>query len=154
MIDKKVIQNLVEEKLEQDMFLVDISVSTSNVIRILVDSYEGLTIEKCVKISRHVEHNLDREAEDFELQVSSPGLTESFKVFEQYKKYLNKEVEIVTESDKKLVGKLISAGDDGISIEIAKREKVDGHKKKQLVITEHNLKYEEIKSAKAVISFK
>ncbi len=73
MIDKEIIKKLVEEKLDDKMFLVDISVSERNVIHVFVDSYDGLTIEQCVTISRHVEHSFDREEEDFELQVSSPG---------------------------------------------------------------------------------
>ena len=80
MIEKTKIQQLVEEKLDEDMFIVDVSVNERNVIHVFIDSFNGLTIDQCVAISRHVEHSLDRDEEDFELQVSSPGLTESFKV--------------------------------------------------------------------------
>ena len=154
MIDKTTVENLVKEKLDDDMFIVDISVSKSNVIHVFVDGYNGITIEQCIAISRNVEHNLDREEEDFELQVSSPGLTESFKVFEQYKKYTGRNIEIVTEEDEKLEGLLKVADENGIILETSKREKVEGHKKKQLVIKDYKFKYNEIKSAKAVISFK
>jgi ribosome maturation factor RimP len=154
MIAKADVVRLVEEKLDDKMFIVDITVSTGNVIRVYVDSFDGMTIESCIGISRHVEHSFDREEEDFELQVSSPGLTEGFQVKQQYVKYTGKQIEVVTSDNEKLEGLLKESGDDGIVLETSKREKVEGHKKKQLIVKEHILKYDEIKSAKAVISFK
>jgi ribosome maturation factor RimP len=154
MIAKAKIVKLVNEKLNEDMFIVEIKVSSSNVIRIFVDSFNGMPIEQCVAISRHVEHSLDREEEDFELQVSSPGLTENFKVKEQYKKYTGKEIELVTNEDIKLEGLLKDSNEEQIILETSKLEKIEGYKKKQRVVKEHILKYSEIKSAKAVISFK
>jgi len=145
---------LVVEKLEDKMFLVEITVNERNVINIFVDSYDGLTIEQCVNISRHVEHSFDREEEDFELQVSSPGLSEKFKVKEQYIKYVGRAIDLVTVSDIELEGAILSATEEGIILETSSRELVEGHKKKQLVVKQHHLKYDEIKSAKAVISFK
>ena len=154
MIDKEIVKRLVKEKLDDKMFLVEITVNERNVINIFVDSYDGLTIEQCVNISRHVEYSFDREDEDFELQVSSPGLSEKFKVKEQYIKYVGRAINVVTESDTELEGLILAATDEGIILETSSRELVDGHKKKQLVVKQHHLKYNEIKSAKAVISFK
>ena len=154
MIDKTQIVRLVKEQLEDNMFLVEITVNERNVIDVFVDSFDGLPISKCVAISRHVEHSLDREEEDFELHVSSPGLTRGFKVKEQYIKYTGKQIEVTTDDDKKLEGTLIEAGDTGFVLETSSREKVEGHKKKQLIVKKHKLKYDEIISAKAVISFK
>ncbi|MCF6357805.1 MAG: ribosome assembly cofactor RimP [Draconibacterium sp.] len=154
MIDKRQIVSLVNEQLEDKMFLVDIKVNERNVIDVFVDSFDGLPISKCVAISRHVEHSLDREEEDFELHVSSPGLTEGFKVKEQYIKYKGRAIEVVPEEGKKLEGILLEVGEDDFVLETSTREKVEGHKKKQLIVKKHILKYDEIKSAKAVISFK
>lgn len=154
MIAKADVVRLVEEKLDDKMFIVDVTVSTGNVIHVYVDSFDGMTIESCIGISRYVEHSFDREEEDFELQVSSPGLTEGFKVREQYIKYTGKQVEVVNSENEKLEGLLKESDDEGIVLETSKREKVEGHKKKQLIVKEHILKYDEIKSAKAVISFK
>jgi len=154
MIDKAIVKKLVEEMLDDKMFLVEVTVSQRNVINVFVDSYDGLTIEQCISISRHVEHSFDREEEDFELQVSSPGLSEKFKVKEQFYKYIGREIEIVTVSDVELEGVIQSATDEGIILETSARELVEGQKKKQLVVKQHHLKYDEIKSAKAVISFK
>ena len=154
MIDKEKVIKLVEEKLDEKMFLVDVSVSKTNAIDVFVDGFDGMTIEKCIEISRNVEHNLDREEEDFSLQVSSPGLTESFKVKQQYIKYQGREVEVVTGSGEQITGTLIEVSDDEITVETSSREKVEGHKKKQLIVKKHTIKYDGIKSAKAVISFK
>jgi len=154
MIDKEIVKRLVEEKLDDKMFLVEITVNERNVINIFVDSYDGLTIEQCVNINRHVEHSFDREKEDFELQVSSPGLSEKFKVKEQYYKYVGRSIEVVSVSDIELEGVILEANENGITLETSSREVLEGQKKKQLVIKQYNLKYDEIKSAKAVISFK
>ena len=154
MIRKEEVKRLVEEKLEDKMFLVDISVNERNVINVYVDSFNGLTIDQCINISRHVEHSFDRDEEDFELQVSSPGLSESFKVSEQFYKYEGRAIELVTVNNVKLEGKLLNVTDEGIEMETSSREKVEGHKKKQLVVKKHQFKYEEIESTKAVISFK
>jgi len=154
MIDKEIVKRLVEEKLDDKMFLVEITVNERNVINVFVDSYEGLKIEQCVNISRHVEHSFDREEEDFELQVSSPGLSEKFKVKEQYYKYIGRTIEMITITDVQLEGVIVSANEEGVILETSSREVLEGHKKKQLVVKQHHLKYDEIKSAKAVISFK
>lgn len=154
MIDIATVKNLVEERLEEGMFVVDISVSERNVIHIFIDSFDGLPIDQCIAVSRHVEHSLDREEEDFELQVSSPGLTESFKVPQQFQKYIGKEIEVITSAGEKLKGKLLDIAGNGIVLETSKREKTESHKKKQLVVKQHSLKHEEIKSAKPSISFK
>lgn len=154
MIVKQKVIDLVKERLDDQMFIVDVTISSLNDINVYVDGFNGITIEKCIAISRNVEHSLDREEEDFSLQVSSPGLTESFKIREQYMKNTGKNIKVVTNENQKLEGLLLENNDEGIVLETSKREKVEGHKKKQLVVKKHILKYDEIKSAKAVISFK
>jgi ribosome maturation factor RimP len=154
MIDKAEVVKLVEGKLEENMFLIDVTVNKLNKINVFVDCFDGLTISQCVAISRHVEHSFDREKEDFELHVSSPGLTESFKVKEQFYKYKGREVEILNSTNIKYTGLLKDANEEEIVLETSTREKVEGHKKKQLIVKQHIFKYEEMKSAKAVISFK
>ena len=154
MIEKAQVVKLVEDKLDESMFLVEITISKINVIHVFVDSFNGLTIDKCTEISRYLELNLDRDNEDFELQVSSPGLTESFKVKQQYYKYKGREIEIVSADDLYLKGLLKDVNDEGVVLEITTKEIVEGQKKKQKVVKEHNFKYNKIKSAKAVITFK
>ena len=154
MVNKAKIEELVKEKLGEKAFLVDVQLSASNVIKVFVDSFDGLTIDRCVEISRHIEHSLDRDNEDFELQVSSPGLTESFKVKEQYLKNVDREVEVITTEGTRLTGLLKEVNPGFILLETSAREKVEGHKKKQLIVREHQIEYGDIKSAKVVVSFK
>lgn len=154
MIGKAEIVKLVEEKLNENMFLVDVTVNKSNVINVFVDCFDGLTIGQCVAISRHVEHSFDRGVEDFELHVSSPGLNESFKVKEQFYKNTGRKIEILDSFDIQFEGILKEANEEELILETSTREKVEGHKKKQLIVKENKFKYDEIKSAKAVISFK
>jgi ribosome maturation factor RimP len=153
MIDKVKIAELVNEKLTSDQFLVDVTVSSANIIHIMVDSDTGITINQIVEISRHVENNLDRETEDFELSVFSAGLTEPFRLVRQYKKNIGKEIEIFLLNGQKLAGILISAADQGIDLEVTTKEKVEGSKKKELVTRIHHFDYSEIKEAKTILKF-
>jgi ribosome maturation factor RimP len=154
MIDKAKIVELVNEQLDEGMFLVEVQLSATGVIRVFIDSFDGITIERCVQISRHLESNLDREVEDFELQVSSAGLSEPFRVKEQYYKNTGREIELITSTGEKHTGLLKLATPDYILLETQTREKAEGQKKKQLTQREHKLEYGEIKSAKVVVSFK
>ena len=86
MIDKVKVAELVNEKLTDDQFLVEVTVSSSNVIHVMVDSDTGISINQIVEISRFVESNFDREVEDFELSVFSAGLSEPLSLVRQYKK--------------------------------------------------------------------
>jgi ribosome maturation factor RimP len=154
MADKAKIVQLVNEKLEDGMFLVDVQVNDFNVIRVFIDSFDGISIGDCVAVSRHIEHNLDREDEDFELQVSSPGLSETLKVKEQYLKNEGRQLEVEKNTGEKLTGLLKVTTPEYVVIETSAREKVEGHKKKQLTVKEHQIDYSDIKSAKVVVSFK
>ena len=153
MIDKVKIAELVNEKLTDDQFLVDVTVSSSNVIDIMVDSDTGISINQIVEISRFVESNLDREVEDFELSVFSAGLSEPLSLVRQYKKNLGTEIDVLLTSGQKLTGILIKADDHGIDLEVTTKEKSEGSKKKELVTRVHSLGYPEIKEAKKVLKF-
>ncbi|NLB25420.1 MAG: ribosome assembly cofactor RimP [Bacteroidales bacterium] len=154
MTDKKKIKELVRELLKEDMFLVEIDVSASNVIRVYIDSFKGLTIEDCALFHNQLEQKLDRSNEDFELQVSSPGLSESFRVREQFLKNRGRCVEVLTNEGEKVTGVLKSAGDDNFIIVYSGKEKVEGQKKKQPVVKEFAFDYNKIKSVKVVVTFK
>jgi len=153
MIDKDKIIQLIEDKLEEDQFIVDVEVSPANQISVLIDSEKGITIDHCVAISRQIEGNLDREAEDFELQVSSAGLGQPFKVFRQYVKNIEREVEVVLKDGQKLEGILKSVGENGFELETSKKEKIEGKKKKELVTRTSQFSFEEVKTVKNIIKF-
>jgi len=82
---------LTEEYLEDTPnYLVDVLVGADNTIIVEIDNDKGVNIDDCVALSRHLESKLDRDAEDFELTVTSAGLTSAFKTLRQYKKYEGK----------------------------------------------------------------
>ncbi len=155
MISKAQIERLVKEKIiASEYFIVDISVSSANQIRVEIDGDNGVKIQDCVAISKHIEGNFDREEIDFELTVSSAGMDQPFKILRQYQRYLGREVELITTDGKKLKGILKSASEKEVNIETEQREKVEGKKKKQLIIKESLIPMEEVKETKVVISFK
>jgi ribosome maturation factor RimP len=120
---------------------------------VFIDSFSGLTIEDCALFHRELEQKLDRDSEDFELQVSSPGLSESFRVREQFLKNRGRRVEVLTKDGEEVTGVLKNAGNDEFVIEYSAKEKVEGHKKKQLVVKEFKFDYNKIKSAKVMVTF-
>jgi ribosome maturation factor RimP len=153
MIPESQIRDLVKEKIEgSNLFLVDVTVKPGNKIMILIDGLKGLTVDECVKVSRHVEFSLDREADDFELQVSSPGADSPFKVMEQYKKYEGRSIELITNDGQVLNGKLVSSDSEGVIIETSISAK--GANKKIKTSEKQQFNYNQIKQTKATISFK
>jgi ribosome maturation factor RimP len=154
MITLDPIKKLTDTKIaEGTNFIVDIAIKPGNKITILLDNDNGVSIKDCVEMSRFVESNLDREKEDFELNVMSPGLTEPFKILRQYQKNIGKHVDVITKEGKKLTGKLLSADEEGIELESKVKEKTEGKKGKQLVINNIKLTFNQIKETKIVISF-
>ena len=151
MITKEKIQFLVEEVLSDGMFIVEITVGLGNTISVSVDSDAGISVGECVQISRHIENSLDREIEDFSLEVSSPGLSLPFKVLRQYIKNIGHEVEVVTKSGEKQKGILKSADSEGFELEIVVKEKVDG--KKVEATKSLTYSFDQIKTVKIIITF-
>jgi ribosome maturation factor RimP len=155
MIDVEIVRSIVNQQLDPiKEFIVDLTISSSNKIFVLIDGDEGLTIDRCVKISRAIEQELDREREDFELEVSSPGLSMPLKVERQFHKNIGRDVELVLITDEKYIGKLISASKEGFSIEIKELVKSEDKKRKELIIRKIDLLYSDVISTKIVISFR
>lgn len=155
MITEKTIRALIDEKLEgSENYLVDLTVSASNQIRVELDHLDGISIDECVAMSRHIDSSFDREIDDFELQVSSPGLDQPFKVFQQYVKNIGREVSIVKVEGQKLKGLLIDANQAEVTLEYETKEKVEGKKKKELIIHQDKIPMNEIKETRIIISFK
>ena len=155
MIDKQHIEELVLEQLNPESeFVVEISVSAANRILVLVDSDSGITIDRCVKISRAIEQNFDREQEDFELEVSSAGLSSPLKVVRQFQKNIGRNLDVVLTGGEKLKGALIAVSDLGFTIEVEKMIKPEGKKRKELVVEQLELQYQQVKSATISISFR
>ncbi len=153
MIDRKRIIALIEEKLTSEQFIVDVEVSGSNQISVVIDSENGISIDDCIQISRQIEGNLDREEEDFELQVASAGLGQPLKVFRQFMKNIDREMEVVLKDGQKLEGILRSASENGFELETSKKEQVEGKKKKELVTRLHSISFDQAKTVKNIIKF-
>jgi ribosome maturation factor RimP len=155
MIEKEAIANIIEAYLKDSAnYLVDITIAPGNVISIEIDNDENVNIDDCVALSRYLESQLDRETEDFELTVASAGLTFPFKTLRQYKKYEGQTVEVLSKGGQKLSGVLKSSDDDGFTISITKKVKLDGAKRKTEVEEDIRFAYEDVKYTKYVIQFK
>jgi ribosome maturation factor RimP len=155
MIEKKTVIQIITNYLsETEYYLVDLNISTDNRISIEIDSFEGVSIDFCAELNRHIESMLDRETEDYELEVSSAGLTEPFKVLKQYEKNVGNEVEVLTKEGKKLSGILQSANESNFVLQIEKTEKPEGAKRKITVQQELTFLYSDIKYTKYIIRFK
>ena len=135
MIDKNTVQQAVEEWLEgKEYFLVDLSISEDDRIVVVIDHAEGVWIEDCADLSRHIESRLDRDAEDYELEVGSAGLGQPFRVKRQYEIHVGKLVETQVADGKKLRGTLLSVDEDGFTLGVEQKVKEEG--KKRLVTKE------------------
>ena len=155
MIDKNVVSGIVNEWLEdKEYFLVDVSVSPDNKIVVEIDHAEGVWIDDCVELSRFIESKLDREEEDYELEVGSAGIGQPFKVLQQYLIHIGKEVEVLTRDGKKLEGVLKDANEENFTVTIQKKVKPEGAKRHKLVDEDVTYTYNDIKYTKYLISFK
>jgi ribosome maturation factor RimP len=144
MIEETKVKALAEEKIAgTDCFLVDVKVQPQNRIIVLVDKPSGVTLSDCAEMSRFIESGLERDMEDFELTVSSPGLEEPFRVMPQYEKSVGKEVSVLLYDGRRLDGRLLSVSGTGIELEIA-------GKKENLLNT---FSFHNIKETKRVIRF-
>lgn len=155
MIDKQMVIQLAEEKLASSgNYLVDVEIQPGNVIIVEIDNDEAVCIDDCVELSRFIEEHLDRNSEDFELEVGSAGITSPFKILRQYQKNIGKEVEVLLARGMKLTGILKSADENGIVLTVEKQVKPEGAKRKITVEEDLAYTYNEIKSTKYLIRFK
>ena len=157
MVNKDTVLELINEKLEEnsEFYLVDLKINNANKIYIEIDHKQNpISINDCIGFSRQVEHNLDREEEDFELEVTSPGLSQPFKVHYQYIKNLGKEVKVMLNSSKTVQGILEEVKEEEIMISFETKEKIEGKKKKLKVQHEQRIQFEEIKETKIIVKFK
>ncbi len=137
------IKVLINSALKEEEFLVDCKISNSNQITVYVDGFQKFNVDDCRRINKAIEAGLDRNKEDFELTVSTPGLDKPFKVREQYIKYVGKNIQVILKDGKKLIAELQRVDNDGIKI--AYRQN-----KKQF---QEKLMYDEISKTKPCINF-
>ena len=146
MIDKLKVMELVKETLDGGpLFLVGMKITPDNRIFIDIDGDEGVTIDDCIGLSRTVENSLNRDEEDFELNVSSAGADSPLKMPRQYRRHVGRELTVTTNEGEKTDGVLTEAAEDGITLKTRGSKKQAGEELKY--------KYSEIKTAKVVIKF-
>lgn len=155
LITENKIRELVAEKIENtDYYILSVDVKPGNSIYVEIESMGPVSIEDCVSISRQIEHNLNRDEEDFSLQVASPGLDKPLRDYRQFIKNIGRDLNLRLSDNKEMKGELIHADEDKIQVKEIKKEKVEGKKKKVMVEHVHTISYPEIKQAKIRITFK
>ncbi|MDO5036423.1 MAG: ribosome assembly cofactor RimP [Porphyromonas sp.] len=156
MIEVQDIRSIVEECISRDAgyFVVELSVKGANVITVVIDHDDlPIDIDTIVELTRYIEERLDRDQEDFELEVSSAGLTTPLDSPRRYRKYLDEQLEVLLKSGVKEHGTLLQVSDDGIELEVIRMIKPEGARRKQPTPEVLSLPYDEIKKATYMIDF-
>lgn len=155
MITRESVTQLIEEKIAgTDMFIVEVSVRPGNVIDVTLDSDSGVTIEACTDVHRHLLHAMDRDVEDYSLEVSSPDLTKPLKVTRQFLKNIGRDLAVKKNDKSKVEGELVSANETDLTLRTSQKEEVPGKKGKKLVERDITIPFSEITEAKVMIRFK
>lgn len=150
MIETELIRKLAEEKLSgTDLFLVDAEVKSGNNIQVLIDGRHDVTIDDCIAVSRHIESVLDRDQEDFNLQVSSAGIDKPLMYASQYIKNIGRRLSIDLKEGGNISGKLLKA--DEIEIELQTEKKTG---RKTVAGKNMQVKYKDIEKAMCLVTFK
>jgi ribosome maturation factor RimP len=155
MIQKETVIQIVEEWMEQTpFFIVEVKVNAENEISVEFESEEEeITIDECVDLNKFIESKLDREKEDFALEVGSAGLGQPFKVLKQFLINIEEEVEVITKEGKKFSGVLKNADEAGFTVLVTRKVKPEGAKKPMSVEVEETYAHAEVKSVKYLIHF-
>ncbi len=155
MIDTEEIIAIAERKLEgSEMFVVGCHCSPGNEIELLIDSDTSVSIDACVELSRAVEAEFDRDAEDFSLTVASAGIGSELKCLRQYRKLLGRPVEVLLQNGIKIVARLDEADETHLTLSYEEKQTVEGKKRKQLVRVTRTYPFAEIKSTREYLDFK
>ena len=148
------IRALAEAHLEGTSgFLVDVVVSDGSNIRVIVDHDENTSIEFCMGLSRHIEGSLDREVQDFSLDVTSPGLDQPLKLQRQYLKNVGRDVAVMPVEGAKLEGELKAVEEDHFVVQTREKRRIEGRKAKAWFEEDHTFAYGDVHWTKVIISF-
>lgn len=152
---KEKVSEQIEKALEENpsLFLVDLQISDAFKISVALDGDEGVSLQDCIQISRFVENNLDREEQDFSLEVASAGVSTPLKSVRQYKKNIGRTLKVKTVGNEVLEAKLENVNDDFITLSWSAREPKKVGKGKETVEHSRNIPYMEIKEAMVTIIF-
>jgi len=153
-MDKKKVEDLLEEALAENsaLFLIELAFLPGNKIYVVVDGDTGISLKECIRISRNIENNFDREEEDFSLEVTSPDIADPLKVKRQYQKNINRILKVTT-NDAVFEGTLIEANDKYVVLTWKTREPKPIGKGKVTVEKSVTIAHENIREAKVKIIF-
>ncbi|MBF0694845.1 MAG: ribosome assembly cofactor RimP [Flavobacterium sp.] len=151
---KEKVQNLLDEGLSEkpELFLIDLTITDAYKIIVTLDGDNGVTLQDCIDISRAIEHNLDREEQDFSLEVASGGVSSPLKHKRQYKKNIGRTL-IVKLATETIEAPLTDADDEKIVLEWEAREPKKVGKGKETVLKRQEIRYEDIKEAIVTVTF-
>lgn len=155
MLSETTIKALIANGLEErpDLFLIDFSLLPDNKISVVIDGDNGVTVEDCIFMSRAIEHNLDREEDDFSLDVASAGATSPLVNKRQYKKNIGRTLEVKAKPDLNIEGVLTEVDDVEVTLEWKAKEPKPVGKGRIVVKKQAKIKYEDILEAKVIIKF-
>ena len=153
---KENIHKLLAEalSLQPDLFLIDLHIDDQSRVHVVLDGDNGVSLEQCIKVSRHIEHQLDREVHDFSLEVSSAGATQPLQMVRQYKKNIGRKLAVNTIDNDNIKATLTQADDDQITLEWKAREPKPIGKGKHTVVKQLQVPYNQIEKATVQIQFK
>ena len=153
-MNQAALKDIVDEALalNESLYLIELSISVNNKVQVVVDGDNGVSLSECMRISRVINDNFDREVEDFSLEVTTPDIAHPLKVKRQYIKNLNRILKVKT-AEEELEGTLVSADEETIVLQWKAREPKLVGKGKVTVDKVVTLEYNEIKEAKVKILF-
>lgn len=155
MVDKNIIEQVVTDDIAgSDIFIVEIKVTPDNTVTVELDSADGLDIDTCARITRAIEGAVDRDIEDYELEVGSAGLTAPFKVPAQYVKNIGNDIEVLTRDGRKMTGRLTEVNGTDFTIEVSRKVKEPGAKRPTTVTEPVSLSMDNVRKACYLIDFK
>lgn len=152
---KEKVSKFIEQALleKPSLFLVDLTISDANKISVSLDGDNGVNLQDCIDMSRYIESNLDREEQDFSIEVASAGVSSPLKSVRQYKKNIGRTLTVKTNSNEKIEAKLDAVNDDFITLSWMSREPKKIGKGKETVHHNREIKYSDIKEAIVTIIF-
>ena len=150
------IHKLVEEglSLQPDLFLIDLHIDVHSRIQVVLDGDNGVSLQQCIKVSRHIEKELNREVHDFSLEVTSAGATHPLQMARQYKKNIGRKLAVHTIDNNNIKATLTEADDEQITLEWKAREPKPIGKGKHTVLKHLQVPYSQIEKATVQIQFK
>lgn len=155
MIDKERVETIVNEWLEgNDYFLVDVMFTADDRIVVEIDHADGVWIEDCAELSRHLQERLGEELGDYELEVGSAGIGQPFKVAQQYTNHIGKDVEVLAADGKKTQGVLKQVDGKDFVVTVKEKQKVEGKKRPVMVDVDKSFNMDNVKYTKYLLSFK